>query len=257
MQVLSRGLIRIVVAAVIAGGAAELSAADREQEHPLQPALRLVDKSLKKIQAIPAYEATFTKRELVNNRMVAQQMKMKFRRDPFSVYFFFLGDLEGREVIYVEGRNGGNLLAHETGLASFAGTLQLAPTDAMAMAENRHPITEAGIEKFLLVLQKQWEDGLKYGETDVKYYKEARLGSMNCRVVEVSHPQPRRQFPFHRTRLWIDGDTGIAVRLQQFGFPVREGMKPPIVEDYAFTGLKTSVRLSDRDFDVNNPNYNY
>lgn len=257
MQALCRGLIGLLTGTVIATGASGLQAADREKEHPLKPALRVVDKCLKTIEAVPAYEATFTKRELVSNRMIAQQMKMKFRREPFSVYFFFLGELEGREVIYVQGKNQGNLLAHETGLASFAGTLELAPTDAMAMAENRHPITEAGIEKFLLVLKEQWTDGLKYGETDVKYYKDARLGKMNCKVLEVSHPQPRRQFPFHKTRLWIDGDTGIAVRLQQYGFPVRQGAKPPIVEDYAFTDLKTSVRISDRDFDVNNPNYNY
>jgi hypothetical protein len=57
--------------------------------------------------------------------------------------------------------------------------------------------------------------------------------------------------------LWIDKDTGIAVRVQQYGFPVRNGAKPPIVEDYVFTDIQTSVQISDRDFDPNNPRYNY
>ena len=235
----------------------ELSAAEKSKEHPLKPVLRLVENSLKTIENIPAYEATFTKTELVGNRIVAQRMRMKFRREPFSVYFYFLGELEGREVIYVQDSNDGQLLAHDTGIASLVGTLRLTPTDAIAMSENRHPITEAGIENCLLALRSQWTKESKYGETDVKYYRDAKLDGMTCKVIDVSHPRPRRQFAFHRTRLWIDGKTGVAVRLQQFGFPVRAGAKPPLVEDYKFTDLRTNVRISDRDFDENNPKYNY
>lgn len=257
MSMSRRAIARILVTGVCVTLLPGLHAADKADEHPLKPALRIVDKCINVIEEIPAYEATFAKNELVNNRMIAQKMKMKFRRDPFSVYFFFLGEVQGREVIYVEGRNGGNLLAHETGLAALAGTLRLAPTDTLAMSENRHPITEAGIEKFLLNVKQQWTDNLKYGETEVKYYKGAKLGDMKCRVVEVSHPQPRRQFPFHMTRLWIDTESGIAVRLQQFGYPIREGVKPPIVEDYKFTDLRTNVKITDRDFDETNPKYNY
>ncbi len=257
MRMLCRTMAGLLAAGVIAASGAGLQAEEKQKEHPLKPVLRMVDRCLDNVQEFPAYEATFTKRELINNRLVAQRMKMKFRREPFSVYFYFLDDLEGREVIYVAGRNGGNLLAHETGLAGLAGTLRLAPTDSLAMNENRHPITEVGIENALLVLQKQWKEESKYGETEVQYYKGAKLGGMECRVIEVSHPRPRRQFPFHKTMLWIDGESGLAVRVQQFGFPVREGVKPPIVEDYAYTDLRTDVRISDRDFDVNNPGYNY
>ena len=246
-------LATVLVFTVISG----LSVAEEAKEHPLKLVIRVVEKSLKTIEAIPAYEAVFTKRELVNQRMVAQRMKMKFRREPFSVYFYFLDELKGREVIYVHGSNSGNLLAHETGIASFAGTLRLAPTDTLAMNENRHPITEAGIEKFLLVLRKQWTEELKYGETEVKYFRDAKFSNSTCTVIEVIHPRPRRQFAFHRTRLWIDKENGIAVRLQQYGFPIRDGAKPPIVEDYAFTDLRTTVRISDRDFDENNPKYSY
>jgi hypothetical protein len=252
-QVMAEVLVTGVISTMVSG----LQAVEANKEHPLKPVLRVVEKSLKTLESIPAYEATFTKNELVKNRMVSQRMKMKFRREPFSVYFYFLGDLKGREVIYVKGRNDGKILAHETGIASFAGTLALAPNDTMAMSENRHPITEAGIEKFLLVLHKQWTQELKFGETEVKYYRDAKLDKMTCNVIEASHPRPRRQFAFHRTRLWIDKDTGIAVRVQQYGFPVRNGAKPPIVEDYVFTDIRTSVQISDRDFDPNNPRYNY
>lgn len=257
MVLVQESAVRFTIAALIAAVFGGISVAEPTSEHPLRPAIRVVEQSLRTIQAIPAYEATFTKRELVSNRMIAQQMKMKFRREPFSVYFYFLGDQKGREVIYVDGRNNGQILVHETGIASFAGTLRLAPTDTLAMNENRYPITQVGIENFLLVLREQWMQEAKYGETEVTYYRNAKLGGMTCRRIVVTHPRPRRQFRFHKTVLWIDDETGIAVRLQQFGFPVRSGVPAPIVEDYAYTDLRTDVRISDRDFDENNPRYNY
>ena len=227
------------------------------KEHPLEPVIRVVSRSLAKVEQIPAYEATFTKNELVGNQMVAQKMRMKFRRRPFSVYFYFYGDNEGREVIYVEGKNNGKLLAHETGLAGLIGTVELAPTDTMAMNENRHPITEAGIEKLLSNTLEQLKEGTRYAESDVKYYKNAKLATMTCNVIEISHPRPRRQFPYHMMRLWIDRESGLAVRLQQFAFPAREGAKPPVVEDYAFTDIRTNVEITDLDFDKDNPAYNF
>ncbi|MCH2210432.1 MAG: DUF1571 domain-containing protein [Fuerstiella sp.] len=257
MRNLRESITCLLVTGLLAVVDVKISVAGETKQHPLRPALRVLEKSLKKIQAIPAYEATFTKTERVNDRMVSQNMKMKFRRKPFSVYLYFMGENKGREVIYVEGSNNGNLLVHETGIASFAGTLRLAPGDNLVMAENRHPITGAGIEKFLLVLRKQWTKESKYGETSVKYFRNAKLAEMTCRRIVVTHPRPRRQFPFHKTVLWIDDESGLAVRLQQFGFPVRNDAEPPVVEDYTYTDLRSNVRISDRDFDENNPKYNY
>jgi len=227
------------------------------KEHPLKPAIRIARKCLEKVESVSGYHATVTKKELVNNTMISQRMRMKLRREPFSVYFYFEGDLEGREVIYVEGRNNGNLLVHETGLAGLIGTLELSPTGGPAMSENRHPITMAGIENFLKATVQQWEKESKYGEIDVKYYKDAKLEDMTCSVIEATHPEPRKQFPYQMTRLWIDDESGMTVRLQLYGFPVRSGDKPPILEDYAFTNLRTDVRITDRDFDRNNPKYNF
>ena len=75
--------------------------------------------------------------------------KMKVRHEPFSVYMHFDEPHAGREVIFVEGRNNNNLLVHEAGFASLIGTLELEPTGSQAMAENRYPITKAGIQKMI------------------------------------------------------------------------------------------------------------
>ncbi|MCA9082428.1 MAG: DUF1571 domain-containing protein [Planctomycetaceae bacterium] len=228
-----------------------------QNEHPLRPAIRYATTCLEKIEAVPGYEASFVKQEVVGNSTVHHQMKIKVRHRPFSVYLYFETPHEGREVIYVEGRNNGKLLAHEGGLLNFVGTMELSPTDPTAMSENRYPITKAGIANLVRAVIEQWEEETRYGESDVKYYKDAKLGSLNCRVIECTHPVPRRQFPFHRTRLWIDDASGFPVRVQQFGFPAVAGGNPPTVEDYRFTDIRTDVRLTDADFDRANSRYSF
>ena len=226
-------------------------------EHPLMPALRHAKSCLTKAQEMKGYECTFSKKEVVGNELISQTMKMKVRHEPFSVYMCFVEPAKGREVIYVEGKNDNKLQVHETGLAALIGTLTLSPEDSRVMAENRYPITKAGFKKMLESVVLQWEEEMKYAETDVRYFEDAKVGDYKCRVIESSHPQPRKQFKFHMTRLWIDEKSGLAVRVQQFGFPRKKDAKPPMLEDYAFTAIKPEVRLSDRDFDVNNPSYNY
>lgn len=226
-------------------------------EHPLAPAIRHAKACLEKVRAMSGYECNFSKKEVVGNELISQTMKMKVRHEPFSVYMYFIEPAKGREVIFVDGRNDNKLQVHETGLASLIGTLSLSPEDTRVMAENRYPITRAGMAKMLESIVAQWEAESKYAETEVKYFEDAKVGEYKCRVIESSHPQPRKQFKFHMTRLWIDEKSGLAVRVQQFGFPKKKDAKPPIIEDYSYTGIKPEVRLTDRDFDTNNPGYNY
>lgn len=227
------------------------------EEHPLVPALRHARLCLEKAEALGGYECVFSKKEVVGNETISQTLKMKVREKPFSVYMYFQEPNEGREVIYVEGKNDNKLLVHETGLASLVGTLQFEPTSSRVMAENRYPITKAGMANMVRTVIDQWELESKYAETDVKYFDDATIGDVTCRVIESSHPQPRKQFPFHITRLWIEEKTQLAVRVQQLGFPKKKDAKPPVIEDYTFTQIKPEVRLTDRDFDPDNPSYNY
>lgn len=247
-------LLTLGVCLPVSGLADEPSAAE---EHPLKPAIRYAKACLEKVEALPGYEATFYKKEVVGKSVISQQMKIKVRHEPFSVYLYFQTPHEGREVIYVDGANNGKLLAHEAGLFSIAGTMELMPSDPMVMGENRYPITMAGIANAVKVIINRWEEETKYGEIDVKYFPEAKLGSLTCRVVEATHPVPRRQFDSHKIRMWVDTKSGLPVRMQKFGFPRKAGGEPPIIEDYTFTDIKTDTRLTDADFDRNNSKYSF
>jgi len=227
-------------------------------EHPLIPAIRLAEHSLASMATVRDYQALIARQELVNGELVKESMQLKFREEPFSVYLLFGGANAGREVLYVEGRNDNKLIAHEgSGLASFIGTISLSPDSPQVTKQSRHKITEIGLRNMLGALIDRWKEEAKYGEIDVKYYHDARIGERQCLAIEASHPRPRKQFKFHITRLYIDKESDIAVRLENWGFPARPNGKPVLVEEYTYSNVKTNVGFTDADFDRNNPAYRF
>lgn len=239
---------RVAARNVEAGGA---------PQHALEPALKLARASRDAAAKLTDYQATFSKKELVGKQLLPLTMEMKFRTKPFSVYLLFGKPHEGREVLYVDGKNGGKLLAHETGIKAIVGTVALLPTSADAMAEGRYPITMIGMEKMADGVITMWENELKHEEPEVKYYPNAKLAGMQCQVIESVHPTPKRQFAFHRTRIYIDKATGLPVRVEQNGFPVKAGAPAPIIEEYTYSNIRTNVGLTDKDFDPRNSKYGF
>ncbi|HEV3302420.1 MAG TPA: DUF1571 domain-containing protein [Planctomycetaceae bacterium] len=232
---------------------------DPKKEHPLTPFMKIAKGSRDAIASVHDYEALFTKRELVGRTMFTGQMQMKFRQQPFSVYLKFVDANAGREVIYAGPRYRNQLQAHEPpgGLRSLVGTVSLDPRSPTAMAEGRHPITQIGMQKMLDALIDLWQGEMKYGECDCQFYPNAKLQGTDCQVCEVTHPTPRRQFLFHRTRLFIDKKTNFPVRIEQWGFPVGGSGDPPLIEEYTYTDIKTNVGLTESDFDVRNRRYHF
>lgn len=240
----------------VTAGVEEVPTPPINPEHPLYLPLQEAYKAREAIKDVKDYEAEFTKRELIGRALKKTTMSLKIRREPFSVYLKFLDANKGREVIYVEGRNKNLLQVHETGFRAIVGTLSLSPTSTDAMTDNRYPVTAIGLHSLLDKVIKQWEAEGKFGEVKTQKYPEAKLPSgEECIAYESLHPVQKNQFKFHITRLWIHKETGVAIRVEQLGFPQRAGETPQIIEEYTYSKLKTNVSLTERDFDIKNPAY--
>lgn len=231
-----------------------LFAAEVDPQHPLAPAIEHALQSKAALGKISDYTATYTKQELVGGKVMSSVVSLKFREEPFSVYMLFDKPHKGREVIYYAGKNNGMLLVHETGIRSIAGTVSLAPNSETALEENRYPITMMGMGKMLDKLLAQWEAEAQYGEVEVKFYPNARMGDVECKVIESRHPTPRKQFKFQMSRLYIEKTSGLPVRLEQWAFPTN-GTQPILAEEYTYSKVRTNLGLTDQDFDHTNPNY--
>ena len=212
-----------------------------------------VQETLKKIND---YEATFTKKELVGKKLLSTEMFVKFREQPFSVYLKYLNPHGGREVIYVAGKNKDKLLAHGEGITSIVGTLKLKPDSKDAMDDNRYPITMFGMSKLVATLVQQWEEDEKHDDCVVKFFPNAKLDKVDCKVVETSYPKQVSHAKFHLTRLYVTKETGLPARVEQFGFAAA-GAQLPIIEEYTYTNVKTNVGFGDLDFDTENQAYGF
>ncbi len=229
-----------------------------DERHPLAPALKLARASRKSLEAVQDYQCLFIKRELLNGAIVTQTMEMKLREQPFSVYLKCQEPNAGREILFVKGQNENKLLAHEgSGLKSIVGTVSLAIDAPQVRAENRHPITEIGMRNLIEKVIAQWEHEGQYGETNVQYFADAKIGGVSCPAVECSHPQPRRQFAFHISRLYIDSQSSLPVRIENYAFPSAAGQEPPLIEEYTYVKVQTNAGLTNNDFSSKNPNYKF
>ncbi|MDA7503851.1 DUF1571 domain-containing protein [Planctomicrobium sp.] len=230
---------------------------DAPATHPLTPALQLGTASLKALEEVKDYSATFTKREQIGRKMVDAQMEMKLRHDPFSVYMKFLKPGAGREVLYVEGENDNKIKAHDVGIAGLAGTLSLDVDGSFAMADNKYPITMAGMQTMAAQVLEQWLSEIKISDVNVNYYPKARIGQTACKAIETSHRPQAPGVKFSKTRLYVDASTNFPVRVQQYDFPKKSKKEAELVEDYLYTNIKTNLKLTDSDFSTSNTSYNF
>ncbi len=230
------------------------------ESHPLTAPLRLAKRSRVAVENLEEYACRFANRDEVKGRMYQHQAAVKFRAQPHSVYMRFEGEHVGREVLYVEGRHDGKLLAREKrGLAALVGTVMLRPESSQALSESRQPITKFGMAHILQAVIKQWESEARFAaeETVSQYYPSAKLQDMDCQVIETYHPVQRQEFSYYLTRLFIDKATQLPVRVEQYDFPSRPDATPPLVEEYTFWDIVPTPGFTEADFDSRNPEYNF
>ena len=226
--------------------------------HPLAPAIKMAREAVAAAEAVPTYAATLHRKVFLNGQFSVSTVQMKFRTSPKSVYLKFVEPHAGREALWIEGWNNGQMLAHEgSGLLSLAGTISLDPESPQAMEGSKNPITRSGLAALGQAVVDQWVRETAYGEVTAQLFPDATLDGVACRVIEATHPTRRREFAFHKTRLFIAKETGVPFAVQQLGWPQAAGQKPPVLEDYRYRDLRLNAGLTAADFDPQNPAYEF
>ncbi|MCC6508793.1 MAG: DUF1571 domain-containing protein [Pirellulaceae bacterium] len=249
----------------------DVGRADATAAHPLDPALQIARDSLKHIREnIVDYTAIMIKRERIGNTLGEYEyMAAKVRnrkmvdgqvRVPFSVYLAFLSPaaVKGREVVYVENKNNGNIVAHEGGMRGrFLPTMELDPTGMLAMKGQRYPIYDLGIENLVLKLIEKGERDRRQDECDVEFRRGAKVGGRQCTMLTVTHPVSRPYFDFHVAEIFIDDELQVPVRYAAYTWPTVAGGERELLEEYTYQKVQINVGLTDADFDRSNKKYNF
>lgn len=222
----------------------------------LERALTLARKALDTLKTIRDYQCVFQRQERVGGKLLDEtRMEMKVRQKPFSIYMRFLepASSAGQEVIYVEGRNDGNLLAHATGLAQAVGTVALDPNGMIAMRGGRYPITEAGMTRLVEKLLALGAKKRLFRDSRVEIAP-IEFAERPCTRVEIRNPAPVDDFRLAVARIVLDDQWNVPVHFEAFEWP-KAGEEPVLLEKYSYLNLELDVGLTDRDFDPQNPTY--
>jgi hypothetical protein len=241
----------------------------QQQPHPLDPALEMARASLRHIQAsILDYSAVLVKRLRIDGELNEHQyafVKIRNRRTtnghlttPMGVYMRFLkpDSVNGREVIWVEGKNEGKLIVHEAGIKNLV-RVSLDPTGYIAMRGQRYPITEIGLENLARKVVERGERDRRHQEVEVRFFRNAQVSNRVCTVMQIVHPAQRPYFDFHVARVYFDDELKIPIHYAAWSWPTEEAGQPVLEEEYTYTNVKLNVGLTDRDFDPDNPEYNF
>ncbi|MDH3716558.1 MAG: DUF1571 domain-containing protein [Planctomycetota bacterium] len=246
-----------------------------DRDHPLVPALQIAHDGVRYLdQHVRDYTCRLVARERINGRLKKYEfMLLKVRRPqtgdqmatvPFSVYIRFLGpkSLKGREILYVDGRNNGELLARNGGTGNLQDvTMSLVPRSPRAMSNYRYPLTEIGIrtmgERLLEIGYDSLQADRQRRECEVQIRNGAKVDGRSCRVIQVRFPVQRPELRFHLARVFVDEKLPLPLRYESYGWPAAEGQSPPLREEYTYLDLQLNPGLTDLDFQRDNPEYKF
>jgi hypothetical protein len=239
--------------------------------HPLDRALDIARSGLAGCRAkVDDYTAILVKRERIDGVLGQHEfMSIKVRNrkldqgrlvQPLSVYLHFLkpSSVQGREVIYVENQNDGNLVAHEGGFkGKFLPTVTIPPNGMLAMRGQRYPMTEIGVENLIVKLIERGEQARQFPDVQCEFRKNARVKDRVCTVLEVTQPTKHPQLDFFKAQVFIDDQLNIPIRYVAYDWPARQEAPLEVLEEYNYLDLKVNVGLTDADFDPYNAAYNF
>jgi hypothetical protein len=236
-------------------------------QHPLDPLLVMAENIRAHIQNdITDYTAKMVKRERISGKLgVESQMQLKVRnrstsgeaKIPLSAYLLFSSpkSVKGREVIWVEGANDNCLISHEAGMFNLK-RFVLEPTGMLAMMGNKYPITEIGLLRLAEKLIEKGERDRALGTCVVEVIDGQLIGDRECRLYQITHPEPKDGFDFHIAQIFVDVERQIPLRYAAFLWP-KGSAAPPLEEEYTFLDVRINVGLTDADFDPDNPDYDF
>ncbi len=240
-------------------------------QHPLDRALDIATNALTHCRAnINDYTAILVKRERVGDTLGDYEYmyaKVRNRKmdggqitQPLSVYLGFLKptSVKGREVLFVENQNDGNIVAHEGGFkGKFLPTVTIPPDGMLAMRGQRYPMTEIGLENLIVKLIERGQQAKQSPGVTCEFRKNAHVKGRVCTVLHVTQPTPTPGAEFHQAQIFIDDELNLPIRYVAYDWPKRAGAPLEVIEEYTYLDLKVNVGLSDSDFDQYNSVYNF
>jgi hypothetical protein len=223
--------------------------------------LRVLEAATRRLEALSGYTATLVRQERLGGKLGPEQtIHLKVRHAPFAVYLHFLEPDAGKEAIFAEGFHDDDVVAHGGGLTKLVlPHIKVPPTSAVAMAGNRHPITEAGLLSLTRKLLRYRQ--LDMVDDDAETVLDRLTDADGREWLRSVHNHDRRSpdRPFAYVEVLYDPGTKLPHQICSYDWPQGGSgdRDRPLAERYQYEDLVLDPPLSDLDFDYRNPAYGY
>lgn len=263
---------RIVIPTTPVVAAVAETAATTESQSPedlsrqaLVRKLDLLKKGLGFLKSTPDYTAQFTKRELVGGELQDEQtISLKVRHSPFSVYLKWLDHDKGREVMYVDGINDGQMLVHAGGWKARLPAILMMPDSSLAMKEARYPVTRAGLLALAETIIEFNSKDLQNNNGVCRQVEDQTFGDRVCHCFVLDYASAEVSPEYRKSVTLIDKEWGVPLFIQNFGWPEsgselagEELDESTLIEHYAYSEVRFRSGLTALDFDNTNEDYGF
>ncbi|HEV3298581.1 MAG TPA: DUF1571 domain-containing protein [Planctomycetaceae bacterium] len=255
----------------LADGRQPVGAVAKTDEHKLELLQRVCDllkAGRDRFVQIPAYSATFIKRERIGSDLTElTTLELKVRHQSFAIYLKWLeGQGVGKEVLYNERENDGNLLVRLGGVKGrLIPAFKLDAGGVLAMGESRYPITKAGIvglTESLIAHREQELQNQVYAQT--RQEADGFCDGRRCAVYVFEFDGKDRSPDYRKSIQYLDRQWNVPLQVENYGWlePGRhlEGAaldEATLIEYYKYSNLVVDGHLTDDDFSPSNPEYRF
>ena len=248
---------------------------DAQQLSPTRPSsitevIELAEAALASMQdQLPDYTARFVKQERDESGSLSEKSEMRVKIQtrlrnesddaPMRIYLKFIAPeaTAGREVIWGKDLYDGQMAVHETTFLLSWKTLWLDPTGIAAMAGQRFPIYEIGLTRLVEKLIERGQADVGNPDVSVTITRDHEFDGLKCELIQAKRTKPGGgKDDFSLAEIVYDPERKLVLSYRSFGWP-SEGQEVPLLESYEYLDLKTNVGLTDQDFDVANPDYQF
>jgi hypothetical protein len=222
----------------------------------------LLEKGCTQFQKIPDYTATMLKQERIGGALgEVQTIGLKVRHDPFSIYMKWHTGDRGRQLIYVQGQNDGNLLVQPGGIRGrLTGVLNLEPTGNLAMSESRYPITKAGLlELARTILHFQHLDLQRASGFRCQLQDNHTFAERPCWLYVIDYDTPEVNSLYRKSLIYLDKELSMPTCVKNWTWAkdvdASKIDEETLIEFYAYTELQFDQALDSAHFDQHNKDY--
>ena len=223
--------------------------------------LGFMEQAVRRLDDVDGYTATLTRQERIDGELGPEQrLKLKIQHDPFAVFLRFEAPKPGKEVLYHEGRFENHLLAHNGDWTRrLIPRFKLDPHGAIALADNRHPITEAGLahlsRKLLHYRRLDLDDPHAETILDRSTDEDGRLWYRSVHT----HSIYTDERPFAYVEIRYSPELMLPLQIESYDWPEPccDLEDVELAERYHYSDVDLDVTFSSLDFDPTNPEYGF